>query len=1196
MRILQVEARIHVAASLAMFVLFMVGSGYAQKQYDTPFEADEEFLASLVDQQLNLWVSRQLENIKAKYPDRTDDIQFLEAKYAGGRNKVKEAMQKIPTSSSRYVDAQFVIARYSDAKEKATILEGLIGRVDADANPEFAETIRKHLITAYIDIGEIDKAIKILEKMGKGNKRFIEYMRAKLKLMIVDRNMEKADSLSAADRARVEQVIKEIKEGEILWKRDYWGMVGFCEYAHAYLLLGKPKEAFKQLSNTWSGIESMHNEFTGEAVVNSPRLPGIYYLAQIYTQLAKKEAEKEKKVDYLSRAFNIYENELQRKYVRDTQYGKNALRKAKEVRKLLIENGITPPEPGAAEKRERAYEEGLELYRQKKYKEAIPQFLLAFKDRAGRMKSENAEEGGLYLVASYYKDMQFKEAKEASLEYVKNFPTSQNAWNALYNTAIKAYKASREAKDSAKAKEFRIISDELFLHLAKENPNHPKASLAAWMVAERYWQNAREKTKEKQKLAKQVEDARTADQRNELTKNLNDIILEVHESYEKAIPAYQLLNTNYSTSQYGQKATYKLAWIYYIIKDNDEKTKDEYTDKALEYFNKYIEGEEEMTANVIDAKGIVADMLFRKDQFADAIKKFEEVIDLIKSKKYATSDNPKIKAHEEKRLAATLLRATALIPWCYDRNGEIFIEQAQELYEDVEQYEALLKQYEAVLEAKDDNAESVEVPMPPITVPKGEPKTEFEKGKLPEDFGLAKFLTTVGLKANLAKDLDPTTDIRIADNRLWLVNGADAAVTLPGKQAEITLASSNAYWSTNDMACYRDGKLIGVYRLLQKQMDEKDNKVEVPQEVNVPDINENMAVLEAEIRTRRMREILAEKRKKANAMRQKGLDLQEKALSGLKSFIEDPANKRDRTYAPTNFLRIAMIYINREEWKAAQGALNELRERYPNSSEAEKAPVWLFRAFMKAGQIELAMQEAKSLIQDIQQVSVTNLNYLAFGLIEQDEKLTWTSPTDEAPEVALKALDEVLRRGKDPNAIKHDKLKRMREKALYYKAVAYMLKGDYDSAIGQADKLLAENDKTAYLFDLNLLKGITFRMKKQYDKSLDAINEVLRKADRVKYKEPYWYAIILSGKTLLEQNTKVAANKAVLRFEQVVEHIPKDDEDLVPHRELGMYLYAYTLALLGNQDKFNRVRSDYLRSYPDGVWRKEISTPPAKKY
>ncbi|RMD76346.1 MAG: hypothetical protein D6820_12890, partial [Lentisphaerae bacterium] len=272
---------------------------------------------------------------------------------------------------------------------------------------------------------------------------------------------------------------------------------------------------------------------------------------------------------------------------------------------------------------------------------------------------------------------------------------------------------------------------------------------------------------------------------------------------------------------------------------------------------------------------------------------------------------------------------------------------------------------------------------------------------------------------------------------------------------------------------------------------------------------------------------------------------------------------------------------------------------------AQKAPIYLFRVLMEAAAkakdpqkakslTERAVQQSNALIKQLPGQSLRNLRYIAFGLVKKNDAFEYETP---APKLVLAALDELLKRLKSTKDESEKKqLKRLEEKALYYKSIVLTLLGKELDALKVIDKILATNKKSAYLFRLYTQKAVIYFRQKKYNEALRAIAEVTTKADRTRYKVDYWNALLLLGRIYLGKETKAATQRAVLTFQSLKEYIDKNDKELQPFKEAGYYYLARCYALLGQHEKANEVQTEYLRLYPTGKWRKLIGKLPNPAY
>ena len=107
---------------------------------------------------------------------------------------------------------------------------------------------------------------------------------------------------------------------------------------------------------------------------------------------------------------------------------------------------------------------------------------------------------------------------------------------------------------------------------------------------------------------------------------------------------------------------------------------------------------------------------------------------------------------------------------------------------------------------------------------------------------------------------------------------------------------------------------------------------------------------------------------------------------------------------------------------------------------------------------------------------------------------------------------------------------------------------------------------------------------------------VLTDIDREKYVVEYNQAIIGSGFSLLESDEKKHVEKAAFRFQQVVEFADRKHPKLRLPIEKAYLGLARAFALLGDKQQALKSRAEYLRKYRRGVFRKEITKLPPRKF
>ncbi|OVE77394.1 hypothetical protein BVX99_02690 [bacterium F16] len=1175
------------------------------------YDADEAVLAELRNSRMESWVGFQLDLMRSRYSSRKDDIEFLDALYARTMKLRSENLEKIPSSNSRYGEAQFQAAlNKTSAQERYPLLkrayEALKGKRD---KADLLAQVQRHYLAALVELRKIKEALVVIKESGNSDKRYLEYQSARLQLMSADDELEEKGVLSAATKAMVANVISALTTGKLFWQLDMMAMLGYCELAHANILLNKPKDAIKTISSSFAQISKYDDEFKGERSIYSPKIVAIYYLAKAYALHAKhvksgtskppkgrireggkvvvKELSKDEGVKlFLTKAFNIMQKDLQVKHYRKSRYSKQALRDLDDIRKDMVAEGMSVPKLGKDQIQMISREKAYEFYKDKNYKEAVEQFLISSKGMTG---GEDFRNDLFYISASYCYLNDFDKAKDYAFKCIKYFEKDARAWQAIHNVGIKAKlaaKALRETKPE-EAKKLLGLASEMYMKIANENPNYPQIASVLWQAAMEKWTDAGALSARKKELSLKIKKLKNANpgapEIKSMTTELNTVIADIKTEYLEAIPFFQKLIDNYTNTEFGVSAIYRIGWIYYINEDKP---------KAIEYLLRFCEKSNGVSADYLDAKYIAADLLFRNGDMDEAEKLFKEVIAESAPDKIDLSN--KSVANRVKRFKTG---SKALLPWIYDRKGEELLDDAQSMLDQNDELNGLIGEYEvAINKNKDENEATLKLPRPiPPAIPANASKT-FTPGTLPADFAFASFLDQLKITVDLMKALPADITVSFKDNLLWFSKNYDTIGCAGGNGFRVSIKGRKVSWKSEKVACYRDGKLVCLYDPSTLQaMPAKEG--EAPAEISLPEISQDIPAQELELRFLFLQKQVDANQDRYKTVRKEGLALQRTGLSGMQEFlVEYPKNK---VFSPGILLRMATIHVSLEDWIKAEEYISKLQARFPKSAEADKSPIYLFRILMNAYEKELdpdkkkallerAQSQAKAIADSITKQSKGNINLLAFKLFKSDGKGGLQSMS---PELADAALDEVLSRGQDTSHPDHGRFSRLREKAILFKGMVLDAQGNYDKGIAQIDILLKENPQSAYLFKAMTLKAQMQRKAKKYNDAKRTIGEVATKASgvRERFKREYWLAILEFGKIYAAVDSKASYKAAKTPLEQCIKGLREDEKELQDIRESAYFELFRVHKKLGDTQKALTLQNEYLRAYPAGAFASDFS-------
>ncbi|MEM2914894.1 MAG: tetratricopeptide repeat protein [Candidatus Bathyarchaeia archaeon] len=874
-----------------------------------------------------------------------------------------------------------------------------------------------------------------------------------------------------------------------------------------------------------------------------------------------------------------------------------ALTDAMRVAELLKREGIPVPNPDREVLRTVAFREATELFQQNKFEEAAKKFEEAVSDKSGKTGDERDLEALYYATIAWCRANQFQRAADVAKRVVQIFPREMRAWDTVYNTgalALRFYTENR-AQQPEQAEKAMTIGNELFLFLVEKNPTYPKAVNAVWQIAEGHWRDASNLSQEKKKLAQQLEQAQK-DQQEKILNQIKKIDDEITLKYQEAIKIYELILKNYATSSYANVALYRLGWIQHLFRNRE---------KAIEYFQQFVQKEGKVNSDVLDAMYLIGDSWFRLKRHDEAINQLQKVKDVLEKNQYVLPEDEKAAANAKSKIDRITKSTYTLLAWCYQDKGDSLLEQAESYRDQLNEIQDLIAQYRTSIEgAKDDNEL---LSLPPI--PTGTPPVvsdRVEEGKLPDDFIFRSFLERAGLSVDLTMELPLMSEIHIRQGKVIIGWGPDVITSEDGTGFTVTVKGDRLLWDSVPVACYRRGKLLGIFDTVSRSFNSPKPEQQVPTAIEWPEsFPPKIPVFAARIYLALLNARFRRVQQEVEKVRMEGMKWQQQALDQLIGFVKNPQYASDPHYAPRCLLLISSNYINRGEWEKASEYLNTLQKKFPQSEESQRAPIQLFRVLLEASKKaadpqkekelrEQAMKQTAFLKSDVGKLSMNNLRYLAFGLFSLNENQEYTNP---APDVSMAALDELLRRmGSEKTEENREDLNRLKEKVLYYKIVALTLLKRETEALSFIDKILAENQKSAYLFRLYQLKAGIYLEQKKYDDALIAVANITTKADRNNYKAEFWQGILLAGRIYLAKNTKPDVQKALLSFQNVVEYVDPKDEELQSIRESAYYYLAKCFALLGQREKAVEIQTRYLKEYPNGKWRKAIGNLPPSAF
>lgn len=310
------------------------------------------------------------------------------------------------------------------------------------------------------------------------------------------------------------------------------------------------------------------------------------------------------------------------------------------------------------------------------------------------------------------------------------------------------------------------------------------------------------------------------------------------------------------------------------------------------------------------------------------------------------------------------------------------------------------------------------------------------------------------------------------------------------------------------------------------------------------------------------------------------------------AFTEFLAKYPNSKHVPDNMARVGTIFIEFNQYDAAETYLNQLATKFPGHKALKQAMFNLGKVQFEIDKQADAAEAFRRVLETPAEQTAGNLNYIVRALMDGD-----------SADVALAASRELLARSENENHPDYDTLSgKSRENLLFRAGKAAMSAKDYKAAVGYFDALLTENDKTARFFDANLLKGRACRLMAPPNvaEARRALDQVRRFAqDNAVINE----ALVELAEVYLTDESPDGARKALTQLGQIVIvadgriEVLADDTDPAsrPHIDRGFYLAAKCHALIGDEAAKELVVAEYRKRFADGRYRNEIGSLPGSR-
>ena len=339
------------------------------------------------------------------------------------------------------------------------------------------------------------------------------------------------------------------------------------------------------------------------------------------------------------------------------------------------------------------------------------------------------------------------------------------------------------------------------------------------------------------------------------------------------------------------------------------------------------------------------------------------------------------------------------------------------------------------------------------------------------------------------------------------------------------------------------------------------------------------------------------------ALRNEARKFKGKGLRAFEAFVNKyPASEQ----APNNMAKLGSLYVQRGDYDKGSMWLGKLQQNYPASSSAKDARFTVGRAYCEIKDWDRASDAFRELIPDMRNYALGNISFIADRLYDKVDAQT---PALD-PAVVAAANSEIIRRAGDWANPDHAKAVTKREKALFQQARAYVAMKRADDAIALYDQVREETERknaerrargekireSGYYFDVLFGKGEAHRAAGRLDEAQRSFDEILTYIDPRKYPGVYYRAILESGKTMAAATEGETVRKSVARFMQILNFAEASNAEVMPSIE-GAYFHAATaLSLIGETEKADEYRKNYLAKFPRGSFRKEIQSLPTQQF
>jgi len=315
--------------------------------------------------------------------------------------------------------------------------------------------------------------------------------------------------------------------------------------------------------------------------------------------------------------------------------------------------------------------------------------------------------------------------------------------------------------------------------------------------------------------------------------------------------------------------------------------------------------------------------------------------------------------------------------------------------------------------------------------------------------------------------------------------------------------------------------------------------------------------------------------KAIDPVRKQFLEWKNKAVSGFTDFLQKYSASNKVPDAMSMLGSIYLFDVN-EASKAAE-ILRQLAAEYPKDPATQKALFMLGRAQAENGKIEEAGKSFAKLLDKPEEIALGNLLYISEVCLKAS-----------LPDAAATANREILKRAASPNHPDAALLsKGIRERASFALGQSLVALKRYAEAIKILDKLIEENERTAYFFDIKFLLAEARAHtnppdwaaleKDLYDILMLATSPTMRNRASCYYAE-----------ALLQSNEPSKRNAALSNFQLVLlaDHNNPDNRDYI---ERALYGSAKIYAAEGKTTEAAEMVKRYKELFSGGKYQAELN-------